>query len=159
MQYFIESWGCREKYLAFRNDERQCNNATVMLRSESQSKGLRRVWRLNAAFTVGQTPGASPVVAYGRLPKCRTTKYINLAGISPGVSLGGRSWKNRIIPVDVNTLGCTIVTIQAFGDTPYNGKYLGYGDCNSQSAFKWEADSSSTATHWKLRKADPSDLP
>ena len=127
-----------------------------MLRTASQSKGNRRVWRLNAAATTGRVPGAAPVIAYGKISSCPTSKYTNLAAAnsSPTPRLAGSSWKNRIIPVDASK-GCNVVWIQAAGDNPYAGKYLGYGNCQSQTAFGWQVASSSSAIQWRLTKASP----
>ena len=151
--YTIESVACRRKYIAFRTESSQCNNGTVMLRTSSQSKGARRYWRLNASATTGRVPSASRIVAVGRLRSCPATKKINLAAANspPTPRLAGSSWKMRIIPVDAAKT-CNTVWIQAVGNNPYRGKYLGYGSCSSQSAFKWDSASSSTAIQWNLRR-------
>ncbi|KAL4517033.1 hypothetical protein Ndes2526A_g00622 [Nannochloris sp. 'desiccata'] len=140
-------------FIAFSTEKSQCSNTTVMLRTSNQSKGNRRSWRLNASATAGTIPAATGIAAIGRLNACRNTKFINLAAANsaPSPRLAGTSWKNRIIPVDVGR-GCNTVWIQAAGNNPFAGRYLGYGSCSSQTAFKWEAASSSTAIQWRLRR-------
>jgi hypothetical protein len=125
-----------------------------MLRTDSQSKGNRKVWTLNASAVSGTVPTASSQVASGRSTACPNDKLTNLAAAnsSPTPRLAGSGWKNRIIPVDA-AKGCDTVWIQAVGDNPSAGKYLGYGSCSSQTAFKWEAASSSSSIQWKLTKA------
>jgi hypothetical protein len=151
--YTIESVGCPKKFMAFRTESGQCNNSTILLRTMNQSKGIRRVWKLDASSTTGTVPTPSAIVAQGRLNNCPTTKYINLAAAnsSPTPRLAGTSWKNRVLPVDA-TKDCNTVWIQAAGNNPFAGKYLGYGSCQSQTAFRWEFASASTAIQWRLRK-------
>jgi hypothetical protein len=149
--YNIESVACAGRYIAFSTDN--CNNSTLLLRTSSQSSGNRRIWRLNASATAGSVPAATGMVAQGRLKNCPTTNYINLAAAnsSPTPRLAGSSWMNRIIPVDA-TRGCNTVWIQAAGNNPYQGKYLGYGSCSSQTAFKWFSASGSSGIQWRLNK-------
>jgi hypothetical protein len=93
------------------------------------------------------------MVAQGRLQNCPTTGYINLAAANsaPTPRLAGSSWINRIIPVDA-TKGCNTVWIQAAGNNPYQGQYLGYGSCSSQTAFKWFSASGNSGIQWRLKK-------
>jgi len=156
-EYKVESVACAGKFIAFSIDPKSnnaCTNSTLMLRTASQSKGDRKIWTLNASAVSGTTPTASGQVASGRLGNCPSTKYINLAAgnSAPTPLLAGPGSKNVIIPVDA-AKSCDTVWIQAAGNNPYQGKYLGYGSCSSQTAFKWEAATSSSATQWKLVKA------
>jgi hypothetical protein len=155
--YTIGSVACAGKFIAYNNDPKSnnaCSNSTLMLRTDSQSKGSRKHWTINASAVSGTVPTAIGVIASGRTAKCPNDKYTNLAAAnsSPTPRLAGSGWKNRIIPVDA-AKGCDTVWIQAVGDNPYAGKYLGYGSCSVQTAFKWEAASSSSAIQWKLTKA------
>ena len=154
--YNIESVACPTKFIAYNNDPKSnnaCKNSTLMLRTDSQSKGARKYWKLQATAVAGTVPTASAQIAVGRTDKCVDDKYTNLAAAnsSPTPRLAGSGWKNRIIPVDASK-GCDTVWIQAVGDNPFAGKYLGYGSCSSQTAFKWDAASSSSAIQWKLSK-------
>jgi hypothetical protein len=140
--------------MAFRNEASQCKNSTVMLRTTKQSEGNRKIWRLDATAVTGVTPTASSIIAVGRITSCPSTQvtYLAAANGAPTPRLAGPGWKFIVAPVDA-IKSCDTIHLQAVGNNPYTGKYLGYGSCSSQSSFKWEAVSASASIQWKLSRA------
>jgi hypothetical protein len=152
-QFLIESVICPGKFMAFRNEENQCKNTTVMLRTSTQSEGNRKIWKLNGSAVAGVTPLPSSIIAVGRLTSCPNNRvpYLASANGPPSPRLAGSGWKFIIRPIDA-TKTCDIVSLQAAGQNPYTGQYLGYAACSSQVAFTW-GPTSATATHqWKLTR-------
>ncbi len=149
----IESVVCPGRYMAFRNEKSQCKNSTVMLRTAKQSEGNRKIWRLDATATTGVNPAPSNIIAVGRITSCPTSSVTYLASANgpPTPRLAGGGWKFIITPVNA-AAGCDTITLQAVGNNPYTGKYLGYGACTSQTAFAWSATGTVTSSQWKLTK-------
>ena len=155
-QYLIESVSCPGRYMAFRNEKSQCKNSTVMLRTDKQSQGNRKIWKLNASAVSGVTPKPSDIIAVGRLASCPSSKvtYLAAANGAPTPRLAGSGWKFIITPISASK-SCDTISLQATGNNPYVGKYLGYGSCssNSQTLFTWGSSTNSTSAQWKITKS------
>ena len=128
-----------------------------MLRTADQSKGDKKMWQLNASYTVGKTPTASGVISVGIVDNCpKKSKITNLGAdnTKPKPQLAGDGWKFKIIPVDANAKDCNKVYFQLVGNNKYAGKYVAHStDCKNQGAFSWAAKSSSKTLQWQLKQS------
>lgn len=125
-----------------------------MLRTAKQSTGRKKIWQLNASYTVGRNPIGSSIVAIGRIEACPNTKQPNLGANeqTPKPRLAGSSWKFKIIPIDANG-DCNQVYFQLTGKSKYTGKYVAHStECNNQGAFTWATGSGSNTLKWKLKR-------
>jgi hypothetical protein len=153
-QYVIESVVCPGQFMAYRTEDTQCKNSSVMLRTTKQSDGDRRIWKFGATAVSGVTPKPTGIIAAGRINSCPTTKvpYLACANGPPTPRLAGSGWKFIVNPIDFGN--CSTVTLQAVGNNPYAGKYLGYGVCTSQTAFTWDSTATVTNNQWKLTRQE-----
>jgi hypothetical protein len=155
--YIIESVACPGRFIAFNTNATAnggCNNGTIMLRTGDQSRGNKKLWQFNGAYTVGAKLMPSGIISTGRYDTCPRT---------PKTHLGAQFDKTQpvitskasfnIIPVNVN-FNCAQVYLQYAGSGKYSGKYVAHGNgdaCKNEGAFSWAPKSSSSTLQWRLR--------
>jgi formylglycine-generating enzyme required for sulfatase activity len=148
-RYQIESVSCPGKFIAFSVDD--CDNNSVLLRTEMQSNPPRTHWNLDASATIGSSTVSPSSVVANRT--CDKSIYTNLASVSskPSPRLAGSSWKLSIKPVSGST-SCENISVEIkAGNGALRGKNLRYDDCSKTAAFSWSSEASSR-TQWKLVK-------